>query len=416
MNIAVFGIGRVGLPLAIYFAEHGQQVIGVDINADVVNNLQKGIMPFYEEGAEELMKKHINKLFTVTTNSQEAVKKSDVLILTLGTPVDEHINPVFSQIEKVLINIAPHLQKNQILILRSTVSPGATEYLKRFIEKNTKFKVGSDFFLAFCPERIAQGFSLEELKEIPTIIGSLDKESAKRAEAVFRAFSDKIMHTDARSAELAKLFTNMYRYINFAIANEFMMLADAHERSIYEIIDLVNKDYKRGGLKVPGLTAGPCLFKDGFFLINKIPFTELIMNSWKLNESVPAYLIEKIKKTKTKEPGSGLPPSLADFTPWTEKKTGRARKWPTMPWFWAGAFMPKARRRPLRRPITAEKAMSLFRPMSSRETANPSARLKTATRLFFSICGPTGRASWPSRLSKSISRKKMPAISSAKKF
>jgi len=301
MNIAVFGIGRVGLPLAIYFAEHGQQVIGVDINADVVNNLQKGIMPFYEEGAEELMKKHINKLFTVTTNSQEAVKKSDVLILTLGTPVDEHINPVFSQIEKVLINIAPHLQKNQILILRSTVSPGATEYLKRFIEKNTKFKVGSDFFLAFCPERIAQGFSLEELKEIPTIIGSLDKESAKRAEAVFRAFSDKIMHTDARSAELAKLFTNMYRYINFAIANEFMMLADAHERSIYEIIDLVNKDYKRGGLKVPGLTAGPCLFKDGFFLINKIPFTELIMNSWKLNESVPAYLIEKIKKTKNLE-------------------------------------------------------------------------------------------------------------------
>jgi len=296
MNIAVFGIGRVGLPLAIYFAEHGQQVIGVDINADVVNNLQKGIMPFYEEGAEELMKKHINKLFTVTTNSQEAVKKSDVLILTLGTPVDEHINPVFSQIEKVLINIAPHLQKNQILILRSTVSPGATEYLKRFIEKNTKFKVGSDFFLAFCPERIAQGFSLEELKEIPTIIGSLDKESAKRAEAVFRAFSDKIMHTDARSAELAKLFTNMYRYINFAIANEFMMLADAHERSIYEIIDLVNKDYKRGGLKVPGLTAGPCLFKDGFFLINKIPFTEL-----KLNESVPAYLIEKIKKTKNLE-------------------------------------------------------------------------------------------------------------------
>src|SRR3989344_5958753 len=301
MNIAVFGIGRVGLPLAIYFAEHGQQVVGVDINADVVNNLQKGIMPFYEEGAEELMKKHINKLFTVTTNSQEAVKKSDVLILTLGTPVDEHINPVFSQIEKVLINIAPHLQKNQILILRSTVSPGATEYLKRFIEKNTKFKVGSDFFLAFCPERIAQGFSLEELKEIPTIIGSLDKESAKRAEAVFRAFSDKIMHTDARSAELAKLFTNMYRYINFAIANEFMMLADAHGRNIYEIIELVNKDYKRGGLKVPGFTAGPCLFKDGFFLIDKIPFTELIMNSWKLNESVPAYLIEKIKETKNLE-------------------------------------------------------------------------------------------------------------------
>ncbi|MBI4451966.1 nucleotide sugar dehydrogenase [Candidatus Woesearchaeota archaeon] len=301
MNISIFGVGRVGLPLALFFAEHGQRVIGVDVDESRVETLSKGIMPFYEEGANKLLKKHINKLFTVTTDAKNAVKQSDAIILTLGTPVDEHVNPVFSQIEKALADIAAYLKKEQILILRSTVTPGTTEYLKRFIEKNTKFKVGKDFFLAFCPERIAQGFSLEELKEIPTIIGTLDKESAKRAEKVFRTFTEKIIHSDARSTELAKLFTNMYRYINFAIANEFMMLADAHDRNIYEIIELVNKDYKRGGLRVPGLTAGPCLFKDGFFLINKIPFTELIMNSWKLNESVPAYLIEKIKEAKNLE-------------------------------------------------------------------------------------------------------------------
>lgn len=301
MNISIFGVGRVGLPLALFFAEHGQKVIGVDVNESRVESLSKGIMPFYEEGANKLLKKHINKLFTVTTDAKNAVKQSDAIVLTLGTPVDEHVNPVFSQIEQVLTDIAPYLKKDQILILRSTVTPGTTEYLKRFIEKNTKFKIGKDFFLAFCPERIAQGFSLEELKEIPTIIGTLEKESAKRAEKVFRTFTDKILHSDARSTELAKLFTNMYRYINFAIANEFMMIADAHDRNIYEIIELVNKDYKRGGLRVPGFTAGPCLFKDGFFLINKIPFTELIMNSWKLNESVPAYLIEKIKETKNLE-------------------------------------------------------------------------------------------------------------------
>ena len=301
MNISIFGVGRVGLPLALYFAEHGQKVIGVDIDESRIKSLKKGEMPFHEEGAEKLLKKHINRSFTATTNAKEAITKSDAIILTLGTPVDEHVNPVFSQIENVLTSIAPFLKKNQIIILRSTVTPGTTEYIKRFIEKNTKFKVGKDFFLAFCPERIAQGFSIEELKEIPTIIGTLDRESAKRAEAVFRTITGKILHSDARSAELAKLFTNMYRYINFAIANEFMMIADAHERNIYEIIELVNKDYKRSGLKVPGLTAGPCLFKDGFFLTNKIPFTELIINSWKLNESVPAYLIEKIRKIKNLE-------------------------------------------------------------------------------------------------------------------
>jgi UDP-N-acetyl-D-mannosaminuronic acid dehydrogenase len=301
MNIAIFGVGRVGLPLALIFAEHDQKVVGVDVDEARVETLSKGVMPFYEEGANELLKKHANRLFTITTNAKQAIGQSEAIILTLGTPVDEHVNPVFSQIEKVLIEIAPYLRKNQVLILRSTVTPGATEYVKRFIEKNTKFRVGEDFFLAFCPERIAQGFSLQEMKEIPTIVGSLDKESAKKAERVFNTITDKIMHSDAKSAELAKLFTNMYRYINFAIANEFMMIADAHERDIYDIIELVNKDYKRGGLKVPGLTAGPCLFKDGFFLINKIPFTELIMNSWKLNESTPAYLIEKIKKTKSLE-------------------------------------------------------------------------------------------------------------------
>ena len=301
MNIAIFGVGRVGLPLALYFAEHNQKVIGVDVDENRIKALQKGAMPFHEEGAAPLLRKHINRLFTVTSNAQDAVKSSDAIILTLGTPVDEHVNPVFSQIENVLASIAPFLKKDQILVLRSTVTPGTTEYIKRFIESKTKFKIGKDFFLAFCPERIAQGFSIQELKEIPTIIGTLDKKSAEKVEGLFRKVTDKILHTDARSAELAKLFTNMYRYINFAIANEFMMIADAHDRDIYEIINAVNKDYKRGGLKVPGFTAGPCLFKDGFFLTNRIPFTELIINSWKLNESVPAYLIEKIRKIKKLE-------------------------------------------------------------------------------------------------------------------
>ncbi len=301
MNIVIFGTGRVGLPLGLVFAEHGQNVIGVDIDENRVETIRKGVMPFIEHGAEHLLKKHINKAFNVTTDSGEAVIKSEVIIFTLGTPVDEHINPVFTQIENALLGITPHLRKGQLLILRSTVSPGTTEYIKRFIEKETKFIIGKDFFLAFCPERIAEGFSIQELPEIPQIIGAMDRESAAKAEQVFRTFNSRILHSDAKSAELAKIFTNMYRYINFAIANEFMMIADTHGRDIYDIIELVNRDYKRGGLKQPGLTAGPCLFKDGFFLINKVPFTELIAVSWKLNESVPMYLISQISKLKKLE-------------------------------------------------------------------------------------------------------------------
>jgi len=157
-------------------------------------------------------------------------------------------------------------------------------------------KVGKNFYLAFCPERIAEGRALEELKTIPQIVGGVDKKSTKKADDFFKKFGVKTLITDDVSAELAKLFTNMYRYINFAIANEFMIISANYHRDIYEIVNLVNKDYKRGGLMVPGLTSGPCLFKDGFFLISDFPFNDLISTSWKINEAIPLFLIKKIRE------------------------------------------------------------------------------------------------------------------------
>jgi len=294
-NMCIIGIGRVGLPLALVFAEKGFKVIGADIDEARLEKIRQGKMPFIEENAEELLRKNINNNFEVTSNVREAVKKSTVIILTLGTPVDEHMNPVYSQIEKVLETIIPELKENDLLILRSTVSPKTTEYLKKYIEKNTNFKVGENFFLAYCPERIAEGKSIEELKELPQIIGTLDEKSKEKAKEIFDTISPKTLCSDSRSAELAKLYSNMYRYINFAIANEFMIIADKHERDIYEVVNLVNNGYKRGGVKQPGLAAGPCLYKDGFFLVNKIPFPDLITTAWKVNESIPAYLFESVK-------------------------------------------------------------------------------------------------------------------------
>lgn len=298
-RISVVGIGRVGLPLALALAEKEFFVHGVDVDKNKVLFVNSGKMPFIEEGADALLTKHIGINFIATTDFQFATENSDIIILTLGTPVDEHLNPIFTQIEAVIRNIVHSLHEGQLIVLRSTVSPGTTEYIKRYIEANTNLKVGINIFLGFCPERIAEGKSLEEIPLIPQIIGTLDNESAQKAEELFKKLTPRVIHTDARSAELAKLYCNMYRYINFAIANEFMMIAEQHGRDVYEIINLVNKDYKRGGLKSPGFTAGPCLYKDGFFLVSKTPFAELITTAWKINESVPSYLIEEIKKQTT---------------------------------------------------------------------------------------------------------------------
>jgi UDP-N-acetyl-D-mannosaminuronic acid dehydrogenase len=297
-TIAVVGIGRVGLPLALAFAEAGLAVHGIDVRADLIETLKAGRMPFIEEGAVPLLERHVGRRF-FPGQDLSVVAGARAVILTIGTPVDEHMNPLFLQIENVLAHLAPHFQKGQLLVLRSTVAPGTTEYVQRFIEKRTGFAVGQDFFLAFCPERIAEGKSIEEIPQIPQIVGGIDSESTRLASALFLRITKKVLATDSRSAELAKLFTNMYRYIDFAIANEFMVLAQDHGRDIHHIVDLVNRDYKRGGLKSPGFAGGPCLYKDGFFLLSRVPFSDLVSTAWKINETVPAFLIAEIRRRRT---------------------------------------------------------------------------------------------------------------------
>lgn len=292
--VSVIGIGRVGLPFALFIASKKYKVHGIGRSQAKIDILLKGQMPFIDEG-ESLLKKHVNKDFFPTT-SYESIKFSDVIILTLGTPIDENMNPVLDQINDGLEKSLPLFKKNQLIILRSTVSPETTNYVKEKIELNTKFKVGRDIFLAFCPERIAEGFSISEILSTPQIVGGIEEKSTKKAEDFFKTLKIKTITTDSTSAELAKLFTNMYRYINFAISNEFMVVAENFNRNIHEIIDLVNRDYERGGLALPGLTGGPCLFKDGFFLVNDNPYSDLITTSWKINEAIPLFLVKKLKQ------------------------------------------------------------------------------------------------------------------------
>lgn len=299
-QVAVIGIGRVGLPFALFLADCGYQVVGIDRDPEYLKKLSKGKFPFKEENGDRYLKKHFGKKFTVT-DSIEAIRDVSTIIFTVGTPVDEHLNPVFASLEEVVRSLFPYLKKGQLLIFRSTLSPGTTEYLTRLIEKETKFKIGRDLFLSFCPERIAEGYAFKEIPEVPQIIGADDDKSRQKALTFFKKVNKTRLPTDARSAELSKLFCNMYRYIDFAISNEFMMIAGQYERDIHSIVELVNFGYKRKGLKSPGLASGPCLYKDGFFLINQVPFPELISTAWKIHEAVPYYLINQVKAKKKLE-------------------------------------------------------------------------------------------------------------------
>lgn len=296
-KIAIFGVGRVGLPLALVLADKGFQVTGIDVDPYRINLLKHKIMPFLEEDAQPLLSKHSGKNFQVFSQEHidRIVSENAIIIFTLGTPIDDTYSPNFSDIEKLIRRISPVIKPGHTIILRSTVSPGATEQLARQLEEQTKLVLGKSLFLAYCPERIAEGKSVAELKEIPQIVGTLDPASAKKAAEVFQKVAPEILFTKPRAAELAKLFCNMYRYIDFAIGNEFMMISESYGVDIYEVLNLVNKDYKRGNLKSPGFTAGPCLVKDGFFLIDKSPYMELVTAAWRLNENIPGYILSRVK-------------------------------------------------------------------------------------------------------------------------
>lgn len=297
-NISIVGIGRVGLPLALVLAKEGFKVTGIDVSEERLSLIRNRKVPFVEEGAQSLLKKFYNNGFVALHESSlpEILPQMDAVLLTLGTPMNDNFSPDVTQITNFLDKFSKYFKKGQLIVLRSTVAPGTTEYIARFLKENYSWGVvGKDIFLAYCPERIAEGKAVEELYEIPQIIGTVDEKSRELSAKIFTKLTKKLLFTDSRSAELAKLYSNMYRYIDFAIGNEFMLIADEHGRDIYEILRLVNDGYKRGGIKGPGLTAGPCLVKDGFFLLDKSPYLDLVAAAWRLNENIPGFLLRRIK-------------------------------------------------------------------------------------------------------------------------
>lgn len=295
-TLAVIGLGRVGLPLATVFASSKVMTIGVDKNKALVEKVRNAIVPFYEPGLDFLLSKVIGKYLIVTEDIGEAIDKADVFIITVGTPLTTDMQPDYSYLLSALKPLASALLKGKMVIIRSTTSPGTLENLVKPALEKTGLKAGKDFGLAACPERIAEGKAIEELKALPEIIGGVNDISCKIAGEVFKRINPrkKIIYTTPINAELAKLFTNVFRYVNFALANEFALLAERCGGDAFEAIRIANLDYPRGGIPLPGLTGGPCLSKDGYYLLHDQIFPDIIMVAWRLNEFLPLYIVNRL--------------------------------------------------------------------------------------------------------------------------
>lgn len=294
-DVCVVGTGRVGLPLGLSFIEAGVAAVGHDIDPDLRQTVNDGVMPFNEPGYDELI---ASRKFRVESDPSVASECS-AIVVTVGTPLHNHVETDLSQIDRVLEALAPHLRSGQLLCLRSTVAPGSTEFVRRWIERYTDFVVGEDVFLAFAPERLAEGKAHSEVRTLPQIIGAEDPESRARAQLLFERLTLEILHTDFITAELVKLFNNISRYVHFAVANNFAMIADSFGANVYEVRHLANYNYPRSFIAAPGFTAGTCLRKD-FGMVNEWnPYPDMFLAAWKLNEFMPNFLVENLGRRVT---------------------------------------------------------------------------------------------------------------------
>jgi UDP-N-acetyl-D-mannosaminuronic acid dehydrogenase len=295
MNVAVVGLGRVGLPLALSFADRGLEVIGVEREQAVLEQVAAGRMPYRETGTQKLLERVLASGRLQTTRTVQDAAGADHIVLTLGTPAHVHIEIDMSQIKQVVDDLLPVLREGQSLILRSTVAPGTTDWVAGYIEQRRGFRVGEDLFVAHVPERIAENHFLEEIATLPCIVGGVGEGSGAKAAELFEVFGAQIVQTTPVQAELAKIWTNILRYTQFALPNLLMMEAEQYDANVFEVIDLINRDYPRGGIANPGLTAGACLRKDFTFSEERSSAPGMLLAVSRVHETVPLFLVKGLK-------------------------------------------------------------------------------------------------------------------------
>ena len=289
----VGGAGHVGIPLVLSFAAKGLTVNVNDLNLDSLAALKSGRLPFIEYGAEELLKDALRDDRLIFTSTPAGVSASGPIIVTIGTPVDEFLNPERHVILKCIDDLLPHLNDGQLLILRSTLYPGTTDSVLAHLKRKQR-----DLKVAFCPERIVQGYGIEELNRMPQIVSGTTPEATEETTALFRMIAPEIVQLEPIEAEFAKLFGNAYRYIEFAVTNQFYLIAQSAGLDYQRILKAMKHNYPRArNIPMPGYAAGPCLMKDTMQL------TAFARNEFSLgnaamlvNEGLPLHVIGDLRR------------------------------------------------------------------------------------------------------------------------
>lgn len=283
----------MGLPFGMALADQGKKVALYDINETSINKVNSGELPFLENNAEPVLKKVTKSKMLQATNDPSVIGQSKAVVMVIGTPVDEHLNPRVHDIFKAIKEVEQYLNDDQLLIMRSTLYPGVTDKVRAYLER-----IGRKTLVAFCPERIVEGHALTELYELPQIVAGCTPEATKRASELFGVLTKKIKVVKPMEAELAKLMTNTWRYINFAISNQFYMMATRHDLDFYSIYEAMTEDYPRlKAFAKAGLAAGPCLFKDTMQLSAFDSNNFFLGHSAMLiNEGLPGFVVEQMKK------------------------------------------------------------------------------------------------------------------------
>lgn len=287
------GAGHVGLPLSIMAAHSGFKTNIIDVDADACRKINAGQLPFYEPDAEQLLKSSLDKGLLHASSEANVISASDIVIIVIGTPVDEHLNPDPNQLPKVIRQYLNYFRDGQLVILRSTIFPGVTRKIAAIFEE-----AGLKLDVSFCPERIAEHRAMEELRTLPQIVSSLSAEGEARARNFFSSFARKVISCTPEEAELAKLFTNSWRYIKFAAANQFYMMASANGIDFESVRQVITEDYPRASdLPRAGLAAGPCLLKDTMQLAAFSDNTFLLGHAaMMVNEGLPLFMTRQLEK------------------------------------------------------------------------------------------------------------------------
>ena len=290
--VVIGGGGHVGLPLAIMLSSRGVNTAIYDISKSAVEGINAGKMPFWEPGAEKLLQESIATEQLIATTDPSVTGEADSLIVVIGTPVDEHLNPDPQAITLALERCRPYLRNGQLLILRSTIYPGVTRQVEKELEA-----WGLEIDVAFAPERIAEHNAVEELVSLPQIVSSRTQKGFDRASELFSRIAPAIVRLSPEEAELAKLFTNTWRYLKFAMANQFYMMAESKGLDYENIRSAIRQDYPRAAdLPSAGFAAGPCLFKDTMQLA---AFSDnnfhLGHSAMLVNEGMPSFIVSQLE-------------------------------------------------------------------------------------------------------------------------